>query len=1539
MNEAMSAVVRVQGEFDFSCLDRLVSGLRDIRDHLQVLELDAAGVLARTLEQLGLQVGNMPSIREQYRGILALRRGMEALLGYVDAISRQAAESPLPLVDPINRARDCLGEPPISRYALFEPLLDPAGFNPDGSGPSRTPAREIPQGVRSGLIARIRRKHRRELLSWLTGQPTPSGDDDGRSAALGRMQALMEELQSVSAADSFRLLWWVAGGYLEAVESREIEVDSSVKSLLARLDQEIVRMMSASGSGDATVLPDGTGEPDELLRSMLFGLGPLDRSSSVRIREIRDRLGLDEWFSPPKGSGPARGSPALSELGRSFDDGWFDSLQSLFGRALGAGPDNGRGAAVDELARVLEELVRGAGALGQDPVADLARAIAGASRDAHRPDSGEAPSPMEIRIASSILLLRHGMMNPESVDAAWFRAVSGAAEELRGTGILGETEDERADCIRRAAESGHRHARLTAMREIHRALAGVEISCAGFNADPHPAEEMEAAAGLLRQAGHLLDVLDFDASARVAHQTAALLSDVAGLPDAASRMDPEDITAVIAALDLAIDQLPQDESAAGGLLSVAAERLDGIRRTLPERPSVAGGGATDESRTRAGEQAPDEAVIPAGPAVHGLDILDRDLREIFTEEFRRLIETLEQSLDALQGSPPGEMGVAEIMEDIDDCVYTLGDNCRNLGFDEVAAYAEGSLVPLRDALDGGEFGSAGAGFRSSLELLRSALDEIVAHGGYSRELADRLLMDGGAEDGGLPAPVEGRQAAHPIPARTAPESADVAEDAIDADIEQIFLDESRGILGRINRSLMRWREYGPEQENMAAIRRALHTLKGIAAAAGRDGMSRLVHRVETLLDRFGEQNISDQSELLGLLEEVHDGLAAELGLLESGDGTHLPGLQRRISASPAGGEAEPPEEDRYDSEEPAGRAPATGSSRSWIPDGARGRGDARTASSVAGDARGAHHFNLTALTHASGEMDLVRMQLHNSLDAIRMDLELLRIGMVSIRDGQREVETEVCTRLLPGADPELSDRDAHLKSRFRELAGRLGQLDRVERELVRRASDIEAALEHQRSLGDRLQSGLRGVRRVTLGEYFPHLRHLVGEIARKAGKEASLDCQGGDIQVDRQVIELMMDPFEHLIRNAVVHGIEEGDVRRRSGKDPQGSISISISLQGSELVVSFSDDGRGLAMDRITARARELGLADHNGPVSESGILKIITEPGFSTSEALSLEAGRGVGMDIVYQAVRDLGGSMQMTHTPGQGVGFHFRLPATLAVTPALLVRVGKWRFAFRSRSVERLVRISRDEMHRDGDGWSVEVDGVRVPVVLLQQQPDINADRADPAIVLVVVVRLVDRLAAFEVDEFIESIDILSRNPGSQLLSMPEISGVTVLSDSSIILILDPEAFIHRIGEETGIPAADGMSAGESGLRRVLVVDDSAVIRKVMQRDLAADGLEVDTADDGMSALEMLDIHPYDVVLVDIEMPRMNGYELLERLRENPYERNPVMIVITSGSGEEYRRRALALGADGCITRPYDLAELNRLMRDAVASRGGPE
>lgn len=350
----------------------------------------------------------------------------------------------------------------------------------------------------------------------------------------------------------------------------------------------------------------------------------------------------------------------------------------------------------------------------------------------------------------------------------------------------------------------------------------------------------------------------------------------------------------------------------------------------------------------------------------------------------------------------------------------------------------------------------------------------------------------------------------------------------------------------------------------------------------------------------------------------------------------------------------------------------------------------------------------------------------------------------------------------------------------------------------------------------------------------------------------------------------------------------------------------------------------------------ELGLVDSKSNVSVVEFLQIITQPGYSTSDSLSMESGRGVGMDVVYQAVRDLGGSMTLSNRPGNGVTFQFRLPVSLAVTQALLVRVANWSFAIRSRSIERLMRVPVAEVLEQEAQRMIVIDDLKMPLLSIRERLGESAYPGKQNYVSVVLVRLADRLAAFEVDQFKDSVNIVSKSPGKQLDSIPEIAGVTVLGDSSIVLILDPESFIDRIAPlEDSSHHIDQDIARAPSLRRVLVVDDSLVVRKVMQRDLEADGLEVETAIDGFNALEILENSTFDIALVDIEMPRMNGYELLEKLRQDSRFGDLPIIIITSRSGSQHKKRAVELGAEGYITKPYDISALDQLMRQVVDNK----
>ncbi len=1834
MSAVMSTVIEAERESNFGRLSEVPPELHQIQGSLRMIELDAAGRLAQELEGLTNHVQDALSVREQSQGIQVLRRGLEALQRYIDAISRQAAASPLTLTDQINQAREIMGQPAITAYDLFTPPLDLIDQDADGSGGTGA-RREIPQQTRADLLIQLRRKYRRALLSYLAAT-----GEDADPTALRRMRTLIGSLQGISPLDILRQLWWVAGGLLEGIASGEVTVDVPVKTQLARLDREIARMLEESNAGIAA------DPPDDLLRRMLFTLGSVADTSSDRIQLIREQLGLKDWFGllGVEDEEVLQLRAGLRNLGRTMNTAWFDRVENLVSGYFGEARAEDREASFAELERELERLAERAQAESLDGVATLAREIGQTAAELDKSEGEVTRTASDIKIASSILFLRDGVANPESVDLSWIHAVGSHVDELRALAEQTEASNDRAIRLRKVAEMENRHAMHAGARQVHRCLAEIEAVFARFEADPERALELAPAALELYQVGNLLTMVEYEPAATVAHQAAALLAEVAETPAMGARVDAESVAFAIAALGVAADHLLQVRKEASSVLETAIQRLAAVRRELhgadaetgdtnaqphesaegsvdaaddglvatladirearqagdldsleagfgrlcglragrhgdevselagmgalllsrregsatalppetddflglllrqlgdladpardaaqpvdlsgwrerfhdlvadPDEDSADGVGDADgdvdaiedelevvieesdnwllaDELPQAGavEEAPggepeivhvadDDDEAPgdgiedlsslladadadnAGAASETrrqLDRLDRDLKQIFIDEFSHHLVQMEALADRLDADGEDADSRADAIERLDERVHTLAGNCRNLGFDEAADCAESCLEWARSGENTREDGASGSVLRAGLFLLARARDEIQSDGSYDADLAEGLAdparwLREQPEDAPhdspesadvsladtVEEPVDVVAEADDPSESTADETADETEAAIDEEIREIFIEEARDILSRVNQSLMHWREDESDSGSLPAIRREFHTLKGSAAATGFHGISRVSHSLETLLDEYRFDEARDSAEFIGLLEEMHDGLAAELGFLDTGGTSRLGTLQDLITAFTTG-EAdvqvakESPREEAADSPEDASEAddeaqaaaapepepvddgpdarsgvteappavssfsdaasaideadhssspdqaagltadpetgthpepgPATSSHadtfadteadaadapRSWMPEEIAAIGERNLADSPAAGSLRIHTTKLAELINASGELGMVRTQLQNTLDATRMDLDVLRSNMQSIREGLREIEVEADAQIRSrpeqqtvGVDEEFDplqlDRYSRLQAKSRELAERLEQLAKIERELGGRASDISGALQQQLHLGDRLQSGLMGARMVAVGEYLPRLRYLLRETARQSGKQIELRFQGGDIQVDRQVIESMMAPFEHMIRNAVVHGIEPPDERTAAGKKPGGVISIGMAQQGSELVVNFSDDGRGLALEKLHDRAAELGLLDASGAVSDVDLLQLITQPGYSTTETLSMEAGRGVGMDVVYQAVRDLGGSMSMSHTPGEGVGFHFRLPVTLAVTQALLVRVGAWRFAFRSRSIERLLRLSRSEIdHTDGVA-TIQVEEARVPLISLRNRLDIPEPVNAIEYLPVVLVRLADRLAAFEVDEFVDSIDIVSKNAGQQLLSIPEFSGVTVLPDSSIILILDPEAFVERLGEVVYTPDRAGGDTGPAGLRKVLVVDDSLVVRRVMQKDLEADGLEVETATDGVHALEVLEKSSYDIALVDIEMPRMNGYELLQRLRADArYAKLPV-IIITSRSGEQHRHRALELGADGYITKPYDIGQLDQMMREAVAAR----
>ncbi len=797
---------------------------------------------------------------------------------------------------------------------------------------------------------------------------------------------------------------------------------------------------------------------------------------------------------------------------------------------------------------------------------------------------------------------------------------------------------------------------------------------------------------------------------------------------------------------------------------------------------------------------------------------------------------------------------------------------------------------------------------------------------------------------------------------------------IDDELRKIFLDENESLLNRINTHLSEWRQNDVNEDILGGIRREFHTLKGSAAATGYDDISRLSHVVESLLGKDVTTLTTDDSSLLNLMEEMHDGLAAELGFIPGASEDHIKSLISMVEIL-LSDDAEPynpivddsielseeldevlettGEVVNFDaSEQTTDSEPTIEPTESMRP-GLETISEIIQSETIVDSGIGNLRIDskkLTDMLNYSGELGLTRTQLKAALDGTRGGLETLRESMKLIRDGLRDLEFEADAQIksLPdnpetgqvdeSFDPLQLDRYSRLQARAREVNHQLDILSQVERQLGDRAADFSGALIQQSHLGEQLQEGLIRARMVSINEYLPRLRQLARETSRRTAKAVELTVTGGEIEVDRQVMDTMMPPFEHMIRNAIVHGIEGSEHRAEANKPSIGKIQVNVTQQGSELLIDFSDDGRGLDKQTLSQRALDLGLVENVDATTDDHFLQVITQPGYSTADEITLDSGRGVGMDVVYQAVRTLGGSMALI-SADVGTALQFRLPVTMTISQALLVKVGTYRFAILTRNIERVMRVHEDELESVDDKPMITIDDQQIPVTQISEQMDVASLSTDEGFKSLVLIRLADRLAAFEVDQFQETVEIVSKTPGTQLTSINGVIGVTVLADSSTVLILDPGQFVDRtlqtpvdisiepeqISQRERIASDVDMS---TMLHRVLVVDDSLVVRRIMQRDFEAIGLEVLSAVDGINALEILEESIVDMVLLDLEMPRMNGYELLVKLRDDERFQNLPIIIITSRSGGQHRDRAMSLGADEYITKPYDVEKLKGIM-----------
>jgi chemosensory pili system protein ChpA (sensor histidine kinase/response regulator) len=590
---------------------------------------------------------------------------------------------------------------------------------------------------------------------------------------------------------------------------------------------------------------------------------------------------------------------------------------------------------------------------------------------------------------------------------------------------------------------------------------------------------------------------------------------------------------------------------------------------------------------------------------------------------------------------------------------------------------------------------------------------------------------------------------------------------------------------------------------------------------------------------------------------------------------------------------------------------------------------------------------LEDLLNAAGEISIYHSRLSQQIKTFEFHVEELEQTVARLRDQLRKLEMETEAQIMHGHqetlvaqdfDPLELDRYSNIQQLSRALAESTNDLHSIKDLLRGQISEAETLLVQQQRVTAELQDGLMRTRMVPFQRHVPRLTRLVRQAAVESGKRAELAVEGASGELDRQVLDKMLPPFEHMMRNAVVHGIEKPEARQAAGKPATGRITIRLHREGAEMVIDVADDGGGLNVPAIRRKAFEKGLLKADSKVSDEEIMQLILTPGFSTASSVTQTAGRGVGMDVVANEIKKLGGSLQISSVTGQGTNFTIRLPFTLAITQALIVRTGEEIYALPLPTVEGVARISRADLERmlsqSEPSYAYGEQTYRFRHLGMYLGGQSAKLPEDDSFVPVILVRAGDHSAALLTDEMIASQEIVVKSLGPQLSSIRGISGATILGDGRIVLILDVNALVRQ-----GAPVVELKKAAPAPTDQrplALVVDDSITVRRVMERFLQRNGMRVVTAKDGLDAISTLSDTKPDIILLDIEMPRMDGYEFAKHVRNDERVSDVPIIMITSRVGDKHRARAIEIGVNDYLGKPYQDARLLDSIQRLLEERG---
>ena len=967
-----------------------------------------------------------------------------------------------------------------------------------------------------------------------------------------------------------------------------------------------------------------------------------------------------------------------------------------------------------------------------------------------------------------------------------------------------------------------------------------------------------------------------------------------------------------------------------------------VTTSLPEEEMAIEPVAGEVNLTEESEELPPSTLVATTAAMESneAELVDPGLLEVFQGDANHNLSILRETLSHLEATPP-----VQINQEIIRVFHSLNGSARAVNLKaifEIAAPLETYTRELHDRQteltpEMLEWIKRGA------HLIESALNGNPLEE-EQQILLDKVQMSLEALPSMLSKTTRVSDTAASEPAATTTESVLDASDEFMA----IFLEEAEEILENTQSLVERWKTSPHNMQLMKELQRELHTLKGGARMVGIAPMGDLSHHLESVLTQIVEGTAHSNTKLQDIVQNSADELAAMLEAVRSGVALERPtDLIEQINTALAEGE------ENYDNIlkkiSPATPTIVTESPKEEVvaKSSAEEAADSSNLSlekepELAGEgAEDRIRVKVTLidkLTNLAGELSIYRAHMEQQQGAVKNNLVEMEQTVIRLRDQLRRLEIETEAQILahfstvgPDSNEEFDplelDRFSVIQQLSRSLMESVSDLLNIQDFLKILTRQSDSLLIQQTRIGAELQEGIMRTRMIPFARISPRLQRIARLTARELHKQIDFVINGENIEFERTVLNRVVAPLEHMLRNAIGHGIEDASTRQQAGKSTVAKITIDLSREGSELIIKLIDDGAGLNLPAIRQKAEERELLKPDTVISDKELMQFILEPGFSTAKTLTQTAGRGVGMDVVNTEIKQLSGSLQIYSKLGEGTTFEIRLPLSLTINQALMVYVGEETIAIPMNHIEAVMRAPREQVTGEAEQlryYNYMEHNYRV-FHLGELLGFGKIASLDMALIPMLLVRANDRRIALLVDGIEGSKEIVVKSVGPQISTIRWIAGATILGDGRVVLILDvPTLTLVDTTVEVTVPPEVEVVEEKPLIKTIMVVDDSITVRKVTARLLKRQGMEVLTAKDGVDAVAQLQETVPDLMLLDVEMPRMDGYELATQVRNNPDWKHIPIIMITSRTGTKHRDRAEKIGINRYLGKPFNETEL---------------